>query len=212
MVKMKWRTSVWKLTFTACVLGSPLDGLNGYPWLNGGTTPTSILLFRPHHMKLSTTKLLRSNYPSCLGKLLTQLLTGLWVKGNKWFSCWNFTLPEPKIEWPSRLTSTDLIVFVIGDFFYLKLQPYRQFTMRHSSFHKLLPKYYAPFQVLERIGSMVYQLQLLPNVEVHYVFHISQLKLWTNPHVTTIHPLPANSTMSFKKEKPEAILDRKMEH
>lgn len=41
--------------------------------------------------------------------------------------------------------------FVVGDFVFLKLQPYRQHPLRHNSFHKLLPKFYGPFKVIDRI-------------------------------------------------------------
>lgn len=41
--------------------------------------------------------------------------------------------------------------FVVGDFVFLKLQPYRQHSLRHNSFHELLPKFYGPFKVIDRI-------------------------------------------------------------
>ena len=38
-------------------------------------------------------------------------------------------------------------VFAIGDYVYLKLQPYRQLSMKPHKSHKLLPKFYGPFPV-----------------------------------------------------------------
>jgi hypothetical protein len=41
---------------------------------------------------------------------------------------------------------------------------------------KLAPKYYGPYKVLQRIGSMDYKLELPPYSRVHQVFHIYFLK------------------------------------
>ncbi|GJR58210.1 hypothetical protein Tco_1500372 [Tanacetum coccineum] len=61
--------------------------------------------------------------------------------------------------------------FAVGDFVYLKLQPYRQLTIRINKQHKLSAKFYGPFKVLERIGNVA-----SPTTQVHLVFHVSQLK------------------------------------
>ena len=41
--------------------------------------------------------------------------------------------------------------------------------------NKLAPKYYGPYKVLQKIGSMDYKLELPPSSQVHPDFHVSFL-------------------------------------
>ena len=67
-------------------------------------------------------------------------------------------------------------VFEVGDWVYLRLQPFKQQSLAHRASHKLSPRFYGPFQVLQRIGAAAYKLQLPPESKIHPVFHVSYLK------------------------------------
>ena len=63
------------------------------------------------------------------------------------------------------------------DWVFLSLHTYKQTSLKQQETeNKLESKYYGPYKVLHRIGSMDYKLELPPSSCVHPVFHVSYLK------------------------------------
>lgn len=66
--------------------------------------------------------------------------------------------------------------FELGDFVYLKLQPYVQTSVATRASHKLSFRYFGPYQIIAKVAEVAYKLLLPANTTVHPVFHVSQLK------------------------------------
>ena len=65
----------------------------------------------------------------------------------------------------------------VGDLVFMRFQPYKHMTLKKQNMdNKLAPKYYAPYNILQRIGIVSYKLELPPSSCVHLVFHVSCLK------------------------------------
>lgn len=82
------------------------------------------------------------------------------------------------------------ITFQVGDYVYLKLQPYKQSTLAHRSSFKLALRYYGPYEVLANVGLVDYKLKLPVHAQIHDVFHVSLLKKKLGNHTVIAPSLP----------------------
>ena len=67
----------------------------------------------------------------------------------------------------------------MGDHVFLKVMLKRG-VVRFGKRGKLSPRYFGPFEILERVGTVAYRLALPPSLSgVHEVFHVSMLRKYT---------------------------------
>jgi len=100
--------------------------------------------------------------------------------------------------------------FTVGDQVLLKLQPYTQSTVANHPFPKLAYKYFGPYTVLERVGSVAYKLDLLEGHMIHPVFHISQLKPFVPDCTPVFETLPVTTDLAAAAAVPDKIIDRRL--
>ena len=98
--------------------------------------------------------------------------------------------------------------FEVGDHIFLKVMP-RRGVVRFGKRGKLSPRFFRPFEILERVSIFAYRLALLPSMSsVHEVFHVSMLRKYTpDPaHVVDLGPIEVDTDETFE-EGPVCILD-----
>lgn len=101
------------------------------------------------------------------------------------------------------------LTFEVGTYVLVKLQPYRQQTVVSRSSMKLAPRFFGPYQILEKIRPAAYRLALPSGSLIHDVFHVSLLRKHFGPVPAVRTPLPIiDAETSTVLPQPEAILDR----
>ena len=85
-------------------------------------------------------------------------------------------------------------------------------VMRFGKKGKLIPRFIGPFEILSRVGEVVYKLALPPSLSaVHPVFDDSMLRKYIpdESHVLSLDSVELGPDFAFEEE-PIAILDRKI--
>ncbi|XP_038687346.1 uncharacterized protein LOC119996729 [Tripterygium wilfordii] len=101
------------------------------------------------------------------------------------------------------------VQFEVGDLVFIRLQPYRQLSLRLRRDQKLGPRYFGPFPIIQKVGAVAYRLELPVSAKIHPVFHVSVLKRCVgNPEQQSI-PLPLLTVPSGPVVKPIAILSQR---
>ena len=99
------------------------------------------------------------------------------------------------------------VIFEPGDFVYLRLQPFRQLSIRTKGNMKLSPCFYGPYKVLERVGKVAYRLDLPSHSRLHPVVHVSQLKKQLGQADRAISDLPNVDDEGLITLEPDWIVD-----
>ncbi|XP_052296992.1 uncharacterized protein LOC127902209 [Citrus sinensis] len=83
--------------------------------------------------------------------------------------------------------------------------------LRFGKCGKLSPCYIGPYEIVERIGPLVYRLALPPELSrIHNVFHVSMLQkyMYDPSHVLSRQPIELKEDLTFEEE-PLEILEQK---
>ena len=101
--------------------------------------------------------------------------------------------------------------FEVNDWVYLKVSPMKG-VVRFGKKGKLSPRYVGPYQIVKRVGSVAYELDLpLEMSMVHPVFHVSMLRkcLGDPSSIVPLEVVNVEENLSYE-EVPVEILDRQV--
>ncbi|GMJ01960.1 hypothetical protein HRI_003865200 [Hibiscus trionum] len=98
------------------------------------------------------------------------------------------------------------VEFAVGDWVFVKLQPYRPLSLRLRRHQKLSPRFFGPYMIEQRIGAVAYRLKLKDATCIHPVFHVSQLKPCRGQPLQQVTPLPL-----LMEETPGQTVDENLE-
>ena len=98
--------------------------------------------------------------------------------------------------------------FEIRDQVLLKLQPYRQDSIKKHPHQKLSARYYRPYNVIDRVGKVAYKPDLPLEANIYSTFHVSRLKRFHGEWPKSLPSLPTIEEQ--ERLEPAAVLERKI--
>ncbi|KAJ0927423.1 putative nucleotidyltransferase, Ribonuclease H [Helianthus annuus] len=100
--------------------------------------------------------------------------------------------------------------FQLGDWVFVKLQPYRQGSVRLQRHYKLGRRYFGPYQIVSKVGLVAYKLALPDTAKIHNVFHVSLLRKCNGVPEQQITPLDLVDTTSTLILQPTKVLGHRI--
>ena len=97
--------------------------------------------------------------------------------------------------------------FELADWVFVRLQPYKQLSLKQQGKKKLAPKFYGPYQIIRKISNVAYELKLPETSQIHNVFHVSNLKKLLGQQQSIQTTLPALDEEGKLILEPEAIIN-----
>ncbi|PKI58980.1 hypothetical protein CRG98_020625 [Punica granatum] len=101
------------------------------------------------------------------------------------------------------------VEYSMGDLVLVKLHN----ILRHKDVHKgLTRRYEGPFQVLQRVSSVAYKVELPKKLKLHPVFHVSMLKPFQedkeDPSRTESSHAPIGATAAYDRHVEQILADQ----
>ncbi|KAE8661723.1 Ribosomal protein S8 family protein isoform 1 [Hibiscus syriacus] len=92
--------------------------------------------------------------------------------------------------------------FQVEDKVFLKVSPWKK-VLRFKRKGKLSPRFIGPYEIVKRVGPVVYQLALPPEMEkIHDVFHVSMLRKYRSDpsHIVTPEEIKIQPDLTYEEE------------
>ena len=96
--------------------------------------------------------------------------------------------------------------FELVDWVFVRLQPYKQLSLKEQGKNKIEPKFYDPYQIIWNISNISYELKLPETSRIHNVFHVSNLKKLLGQQQSVQTTLPTLDEEGKLILEPEAII------
>ena len=120
-----------------------------------------------------------------------------------------------KVDGDQQKSYADLkrkdIEYEVSDKVFLKVSPWRK-VLRFEKKRKLSLRFIGPYEILERVRPVAYQLALPPKLTLlHDVFHVSMLRRYRSDesHILPVQDVQVQSNYPYDEE-PKAILAREV--